>query len=229
MSKTHLNLSIPTPCHENWDTMLPNEKGRHCLSCQKTVVDFTKMTDTQIIRYFQDYKSSTCGRFLDTQLNRPILQPIITKPQSRFAWLLSALLLPLSSNAQTPQYQDTLNIIENHETAIAENEEKAPAKVKSLKIKKNHQEEITHYNVRACAVGMMQNESELTTFKSSEEIAVNNLFILNGDVNVQNESQLPQPQPYIFKSTEEIYWNIFNLIKNWVMNTITFLKNIINS
>ena len=229
MSKTHLNLSIPTPCHENWGSMLPNEKGRHCLSCQKTVVDFTKMTDTQIIHFFQEYKTATCGRFLETQLNRPILQPIITKSQSRFAWLLSALLLPLSSNAQTPQHHDTLSLIENHETVIAENGEKAPAKVKSSKSKKKHQAEITNYNVQACAVGMMQNESELTTFKSYEGIAVNNLFILNGDVNAQYESQLPQPQPFIFKSTEEIYRDIFNSIKNWVMGTITFLKNIINS
>ena len=195
MSKTHLNLSIPTPCHENWDTMLPNEKGRHCLSCQKTVVDFTKMTDTQIIRYFQDYKSSTCGRFLETQLNRPTLQPVTLKPQSRFAWLLSALLLPLSTNAQTPQYQDTLSLVENHETVVAENGEKAPAKIKTSKIKKKHQEVITNYNVQACAMGVVQNEPELT----------------------------------IFKSTEEIYRDIFDSIKNWVMNTITFLKNIINS
>ena len=202
MSKTHLNLSIPTPCHENWDTMLPNEKGRHCLSCQKTVVDFTKMTDTQIIRYFQDYKSSTCGRFLETQLNRPTLQPVTLKPQSRFAWLLSALLLPLSTNAQTPQYQDTLSLIENHEPVIAENGDKAPVKVKHSKMKKQ------------CQV---------------EEIDFDQLNTLRGDVFLINQPQLPQPQPFIFKSTEEIYQDIFNSIKNWVINTITFLKNIINS
>ena len=195
MSKTHLNLSIPKPCHENWDTMLPNEKGRHCFSCQKTVVDFTKMTDTQIINFFQKYKSSTCGRFLETQLNRPILLPVSTKPQSRFAWLLSALLLPLSTNAQTPQYQDTLSLIENHETVVAENVEKTPTKIKTSKIKKKHQEEITYYNLQACTNGMVQNEPELTTFKS----------------------------------TEEIYRDIFDSIKNWVMNVITFLKNILNS
>ena len=202
MSKTHLNLSIPTPCHENWDIMLPNEKGRHCLSCQKTVVDFTNMTDTQIIGYFQDYKSSTCGHFLHTQLNRPILQPVKLKPQSRFAWLFSALLLPLSTNAQTPQYQDTLSLIENHETVIAENGEKAPDKVKHSKTKKQ------------CQV---------------EEIDFDQLNILSGDVFLINQPQLPQPQPFIFKSTEEIYQDIFNSIKNWVMSTITFLKNIINS
>ena len=202
MSKTHLNLSIPTPCHENWDTMLPNEKGKHCLSCQKTVVDFTKMTDTQIIRYFQDYKNSTCGRFLDTQLNRPILQPVTMKPQSRFAWLLSALLLPLSTNAQTPQYQDTLSLIEKHEPVIAENGDKAPVNVKHSKMKKQ------------CQV---------------EEIDFDQLNTLRGDVFLINQPQLPQPQPFIFKSTEEIYQDIFNSIKNWVINTITFLKNIINS
>ncbi len=216
MSKTHLNLSIPKPCHENWDTMLPDEKGRHCISCQKTVVDFTKMTDSQIIHFFQDYKSSTCGHFLETQLNRPILPLVSTKPQSRFAWLLSALLLPLSTNAQTPQYQDTLSLIENHETIIAENGEKAPEKIKSSKIKKKHQKVISTNNLQNITLGFTEMENESQT-------------MLRGDVCITNESKLPQPQPFTFKSTEEIYHDMFDSIKNWVMSTITFLKNIINS
>ena len=197
MSKTHLNLSIPKPCHENWDTMLPNEKGKHCFSCQKTVVDFTKMTDSQIIHFFQEYKSSTCGRFLDTQLNRPILQPVITKPQSRFAWLLSAFLLPLSTHAQTPQYQDTLSLIENHEAVITENTEKVPIDVKPSKIKKKHQKEISDYKVEVFTLGDIQSKSE--------------------------------PQLTSFKSSEEIFNDLFYSIKNWLSRAIIFLKNIMNS
>ncbi len=39
-----LKLSIPKPCHEDWAAMTPNEQGRHCAVCAKTVTDFTQMS-----------------------------------------------------------------------------------------------------------------------------------------------------------------------------------------
>ena len=69
MNKT-LQLQIPVPCHENWNNMTPEQQGRFCLSCQKTVVDFTTMTDAQILSYFQTASANTCGRFSSDQLNR---------------------------------------------------------------------------------------------------------------------------------------------------------------
>lgn len=70
-----IQLSIADPCHENWDDMLPEEKGRFCLSCQKTVVDFTQMSDRQIFDYFKNYKGNTCGQFSPAQLDREIVKP----------------------------------------------------------------------------------------------------------------------------------------------------------
>lgn len=70
-----IQLSIADPCHENWDQMLPEEKGRFCLSCQKTVVDFTNMSDGQIFDYFKSYTGSTCGQFASQQLDRQIAKP----------------------------------------------------------------------------------------------------------------------------------------------------------
>jgi hypothetical protein len=34
-------ISIPTPCHENWDGMTANKTGKHCGVCKKDVIDFT--------------------------------------------------------------------------------------------------------------------------------------------------------------------------------------------
>ncbi len=53
MKTKSLFLRIPEPCHEDWQAMLPQEKGRHCLACQKTVTDFTKMSDREIIDFFE--------------------------------------------------------------------------------------------------------------------------------------------------------------------------------
>ena len=70
-----LNLSIPTPCHENWDQMSQAEKGKFCGACQKTVVDFTTMSDRQLVDFFKKPKENVCGRFNDDQLDREILMP----------------------------------------------------------------------------------------------------------------------------------------------------------
>lgn len=65
-----LRITIPEPCHEDWNAMTPAQQGRHCASCNKVVMDFTNMSDAQIIVYFQSAKGNTCGRFYNNQLNR---------------------------------------------------------------------------------------------------------------------------------------------------------------
>lgn len=73
MKPTTIKIQIAEPCHENWDKMLDEDKGRFCLSCQKTVVDFSRMTNEQIINYFeQNAGTSTCGRIAKHQHNTPI-------------------------------------------------------------------------------------------------------------------------------------------------------------
>lgn len=70
-----LKISIPTPCHEDWNTMIPAETGRHCRSCAKTVVDFTSMSDEEVKNYFLNNKEgNTCGRFRQSQLNRAVIE-----------------------------------------------------------------------------------------------------------------------------------------------------------
>jgi hypothetical protein len=63
-----MKISIPQPCHENWNEMLPQEKGRFCHSCQKSVTDFTKLSDKEILEIVQ--KPNQCGRFSNGQLER---------------------------------------------------------------------------------------------------------------------------------------------------------------
>ncbi|NJM79378.1 MAG: hypothetical protein HC854_06780 [Flavobacterium sp.] len=64
-----LNISIPKPCHENWDKMLPDEKGKFCQSCAKTVFDFTKNSADEIVSIFEKNKTEKiCGRFRTAQL-----------------------------------------------------------------------------------------------------------------------------------------------------------------
>ena len=50
--------------------MLPVEDGRFCSSCAKSVVDFTRMSDHQIVRYMSASKASVCARITMHQLDR---------------------------------------------------------------------------------------------------------------------------------------------------------------
>ncbi|MCV9927268.1 hypothetical protein OIU83_06370 [Flavobacterium sp. LS1R49] len=72
---TKHKISIPEPCNENWDKMTPAENGRFCLSCSKTVVDFTKMLPDEVQHFFMaNQNKSVCGRFKNSQLENIIIQ-----------------------------------------------------------------------------------------------------------------------------------------------------------
>ena len=95
-------LSIPKPCHENWDAMIPEDKGRFCGSCQKTVIDFSDMSDRQVAEFFKKPADAVCGRFHQDQLQRTM-----EIPRKRLPWIkhfftiaLPAFLLTLKAGAQ---------------------------------------------------------------------------------------------------------------------------------
>lgn len=67
-----LQLHIPTPCHENWNAMTPQEQGRFCNACAKVVVDFSMMTDKEVMDYMANASSSVCGRMSMDQLAKPL-------------------------------------------------------------------------------------------------------------------------------------------------------------
>ena len=92
--KQSLQLKIPTPCGEDWARMQPTEKGRHCQSCCKTVVDFTEMSDAEIIRYLSQAGPHVCGRVMPDQLNRTLAPaPVQKNGRSGWAWVLASLLM----------------------------------------------------------------------------------------------------------------------------------------
>ena len=81
-----MKIILPKPCHEKWETMTSQEKGRFCAVCSKTVRDFTNNPDDEILDYFSDHSSQNiCGNFYESQLNRNIQYSIINSLFSKFA------------------------------------------------------------------------------------------------------------------------------------------------
>ncbi|OCA79837.1 hypothetical protein BBH99_05165 [Chryseobacterium contaminans] len=62
-----MKITIPKPCHENWNNMTTDEKGKFCSVCSKTVYDFTSFSDEELINTF-DFNKDICGRFREDQL-----------------------------------------------------------------------------------------------------------------------------------------------------------------
>lgn len=68
-------ITIPKPCQEDWNKMTPDETGRFCNSCSKSVVDFTRMLPDEIQHYFiSNQGENICGRFKKSQLDEIIVQ-----------------------------------------------------------------------------------------------------------------------------------------------------------
>ncbi|MCC9042519.1 carboxypeptidase-like regulatory domain-containing protein [Myroides sp. M-43] len=54
-------IEIQEPCHEDWNKMTPQDKGRHCDVCDKVVVDFSKYSKRDIINHIKK-EGKICGR-----------------------------------------------------------------------------------------------------------------------------------------------------------------------
>lgn len=80
-----MKLTIPTPCHENWNRMSPAEQGRFCSVCSKTVQDFTAVPDEEIVDAFSQNSENVCGRFKTSQLNRDLQFSFINTLFAKFA------------------------------------------------------------------------------------------------------------------------------------------------
>ncbi len=112
--QTQLIISIPNPCHENWDEMTPVYGGKYCNHCNKKVHDFTGFSDRQLYDFFEQNQGAICGLYLHEQVNRPIIIPL--QPKSKLYRLSIAMGLtllfsqPLITAAQSrpPLKQDTL-------------------------------------------------------------------------------------------------------------------------
>ena len=98
MTRHNYKLTINKPCRQQWNSMTNNDIGKYCSHCSKTVIDFTNLSDIEIIQVIEKSSGRLCGRLTNKQLNRPLY---VAKPQSNSSKLykiLAGLILVGTSN-----------------------------------------------------------------------------------------------------------------------------------
>jgi hypothetical protein len=107
----YVTIQIPKSCHQDWNAMTPKAQGRHCNACQKTVVDFTTMTDTQLAHFFNTKPENVCGRFYDDQLDKQIAIPKKALPWLKYFFTISLPAFLFSQKALSQKRADKATIV----------------------------------------------------------------------------------------------------------------------
>lgn len=94
-------IKLGFTCSQQWEAMEPVSGGRYCQGCQKEVIDFTQLSNQEILDYFeQKSKVKTCGHFSEEQLkqlNKSLKQPPRTPLHQSLSTLALGTLLTASS------------------------------------------------------------------------------------------------------------------------------------
>jgi hypothetical protein len=116
----HVQFSIPEPCSVPWHSMSPVDADqRHCSSCDRVITDFSKMSDDELMLYFQHSGGKVCGQFSNDQLNRRI--KLLPEKTEKANWWKMLLLIPLSLFSKSAKAQTSDSIISSDQLdSIAE-------------------------------------------------------------------------------------------------------------
>lgn len=121
MKQQEYILKIDNPCKEDWNLMKHEGSGRFCSNCSKTVIDFTYLTDTEIVKQLEKSSGRLCGNLNTDQLNR-IVSIQESKSTPSFYKLLAGLLL--LGSTKNLQATDSTSI--KTEISIPINKEELP-------------------------------------------------------------------------------------------------------
>jgi len=123
-----ITISIPKPCHENWQEMTATERGAFCKSCQKEVIDFSRKTDDETYRIFEAADYNLCGKFRIDQLNKPLYKTTYIKSNWHWKAIAASFIGLIGYNdiqAKNPPSvslhfaNDTSNRLGNHKPEIS--------------------------------------------------------------------------------------------------------------
>lgn len=121
--KKSLQISVKKPCSENFANFKKTEQGGFCQSCQKEVIDFTRLSDLEIVHYFKSENGRICGRFMTSQLKNYEFESVNimnTNIFSKSLGIASFSLLALCATAPISS-QEVAEVTPNMELVVSQN------------------------------------------------------------------------------------------------------------
>ncbi|MCR9162647.1 MAG: hypothetical protein ACE37F_03240 [Nannocystaceae bacterium] len=108
-------IRIPEPCNEDWEGMTPEQRGRFCAACQKTVHDLSAMTERDA-KVLLATDEDICVSYLSdargtVQFRRPQLVPanrLLRRASVASAAGLSLALAACAPHGEGPKIEDSV-------------------------------------------------------------------------------------------------------------------------
>ena len=96
--------------------MTTNDIGKYCTQCSKNVIDFTNLTDNEVVKVIENATGLLCGHFDKAQLDRLLIQSNMpsTNP-SLYKIITGLLLLSASGNSVASGQQAEIQILSPQE------------------------------------------------------------------------------------------------------------------
>jgi hypothetical protein len=70
------NITIPSPCTEDWNSMTGNDEVRFCKHCNLDVHNLSHMTRSQAQRLIDRSNGRLCVRYHEDPTGRPLTLPV---------------------------------------------------------------------------------------------------------------------------------------------------------
>jgi hypothetical protein len=154
--KRSVKLSISKPCSEKFSNFYPTEIGGYCDSCKKEVIDFTQMSERDILKHLDNELGKTCGYFRNVQIktySTPVTSDFKQKVNylgTRIASFILLSFLSISkSQAQEIEQSPTMqvhldkNSLQDHDSILINGE----YEVTGILVDKNTNEPLPFANV----------------------------------------------------------------------------------
>lgn len=165
-----MKLQVANPCSESWNEMTLEQKGRFCSSCSKSVVDFTRMNDREVVQFISNNKASTCGRFNHNQLNRNLVHLIQAQNRNSISEYSKLLIGLLAGTLTFSQLQGQTQV-----------PSEATVSVEPDSIITQHQNKIPSASIRTKIVG------EVLDKETGEPIPFASVHVLELDIAVNTD------------------------------------------
>lgn len=217
----YYKITIPKPCHEDWNIMTPSEKGRFCSSCHKTVVDFTKLSNSQIQDYLYEHKhEKVCGHFRKTQLDTIHITIPIKVIQTTYSFrktFLLALLIAMGTTLMNctntegkKQKIETVTVIKKQDSINDPIQSiTRPEKICKATIAKSREEKIIQSSKTTQTLGALKsNIINKSLIDSIPTIEGDIGFIEMGLVITENKVDLNRPVPIHLLETFPAFPNV---------------------